>query len=403
MRDEYYQFDEHSCGLAALRMALCHAASPAWRFVTLYEHPPYSLKQLEQAARAYGFSLEFYQSPAQIFDYPAGKRKPFLVLMDESGADHLCLVKRIGKRRVIFLDPHRGRRTMDKDDFKKSWKGIWASCVQTRKDPPPKARTFFPLGSRILSYLLLFIEELLIGFGFYFLNAAPSFVPPILILLSFVIEVERRFLLLRFMRRFDRRWQGRIYDPNPDRLRKNYECFNLFKKNIFASFSSVIVSLSSAILLTVLLGINAPAFFLSAGAVAIMDLVIALIVSFPRRKKLADLSERERKLYGDGTEKEKREEIESLSRESDRYGKILLIEQAVRLAGVILFAFLPLIFIEEPSANYYLFHLFGLYVVAEGFRQTSEYVVDRPNQARNKGYFREYMAKDFPDEEQPLL
>ena len=65
--------------------------------------------------------------------------------------------------------------------------------------------------------------------------------------------------------------------------------------------------------------------------------------------------------------------------------------------------FLPLIFIEEPSANYYLFHLFGLYVIAEGFRQTSEYVVDRPNQARNKGYFREYMAKDFPDEEQPLL
>lgn len=389
-----YQFDEHSCALAALRtLSVILTKKRGWKNLTFDTHPPYSLETLEKEMSEYGFDLRFYQSEKQSFDYPSKDKKPFLALLSEKDKTHMVVVKKITEEKVIYLDPSSGKEVAKKEHFIALWTGLWGEMTERAETPPPKADRIVPIWEEIIVDGLLFVTEICLGLGLAFLDKTPLWLTLCCMGLALLFEEGRRLFILMAIRSFDKKYLNDVYDDEPKRMRTNYERFCGLKKNLFADASAVVSQVMTSLLIAAIVGMNSPSFFLSLGVVLALLCGEKLIFNRYFSSKRIRMQKEEKILFESYEESEKRQLLFSLSKDADRYGKMMLLERSILTITVGIFSLLPSIMANDSSLNYYLFHLFALLFIQKGGSDVFDYAFGKREREINALYFKEYISK----------
>ncbi len=389
-----YQFDEHSCALSSLRtLAYLKTKKRGWKNIAFSAHPPYSLKTLEEEMSSFGFDLRFFESEKEKFSYPFEKEGPFLALLNEEEGIHMVVVTEIEKETVTYLDPAKGETHLKKESFLSLWSGLWGIMEQYHVSKPPKAKRIVPLWKEILSDAFLFVSEICLAFGLALLDKAPLWLSLTCLGLYLLLEEGRRIFILCSIRSFDKRYLLSVYDKDPNRLKINYERFNAFKKNLFADTASVVSKIGTIVLLSVIVGLNTPSFFISLGGV--LALLCGEKLLFHRYFSLKGkrMRKEEGMLFQSEKEEEAKQLLFSLSKDADKYGKTMLLERGILTFVTAAFSLFPSLMSNEASLNFYLFHLFALLLIEKGGAEIFDYVFSKKEREMNELYFREYIFK----------
>ncbi len=389
-----YQFDEHSCALSSLRtLAYLKTKKRGWKNIAFSAHPPYSLKTLEEEMSSFGFDLRFFESEKEKFSYPFEKEGPFLALLNEEEGIHMVVVTEIEKETVTYLDPAKGETHLKKESFLSLWSGLWGIMEQYHVSKPPKAKRIVPLWKEILSDAFLFVSEICLAFGLALLDKAPLWLSLTCLGLYLLLEEGRRIFILCSIRSFDKRHLLSVYDKDPNRLKINYERFNAFKKNLFADTASAVSKIGTIVLLSVIVGLNTPSFFISLGGV--LALLCGEKLLFHRYFSLKGkrMRKEEGMLFQSEKEEEAKQLLFSLSKDADKYGKTMLLERGILTFVTAAFSLFPSLMSNEASLNFYLFHLFALLLIEKGGAEVFDYVFSKKEREMNELYFREYIFK----------
>jgi hypothetical protein len=393
-----YQIDDESCSLAALKMILIatsHKKAFAYLDISLH-HPPYSLLEMSNQAKEYGFALTFLKADGSDISYPNGLKKPFLVLLKGSKSTHLVMIKHLSKKRVYYLDPAEGKVHLRKEEFLKRWVGVYGVCQRLDEVPlklPPIPK-LYPSSWASITTLCLIIFSLCLAGGFYYLNQDGNFIIPIVCFtLAAVVEISREALNSYFSRKFDQKWLTETYDPSNERFKNNYLHYCEFKKMSLQKGSNAISFLLFIMALEILIGLNCPYFFLASGILLVSLFFYEKYHFHQLKKKGRELEEDESILWKDGTRSKKINMLGQLSVEASSFSKSLVYSRIVLAFIVVALSFIPLISAPSVTLNYYLFHLFALLSVGEAFLHVLQYAFEDPIRSASKGYFLEYFAK----------
>ena len=391
------QAGQEGCGLAALRTLLVNLShNQNYRYLTLEGHPPYSLAQLRDTAQKEGLKLEFRRAVETSAIRKADKFPLLAVLKTSTGADHMVIVSGLKNGKLIVLDSSEGKKLIPYEDFEAVWTCIYGEVVSYE----PKVCSFhkpsivptWPLAIQIIIEL---ISDGALLCGFYFMDGSGSFIYPVTFFMIFALSaVLRRVLGTYFLKKFDLKWLGSIYDKNPSHFRTNYEHYHQFKGFLFVSPFDCCSALFLLLALAFLIGVNNPSFFIALGAIGVYEGLASLLFSRRLRKRRKVLAETEESLFsGRLDEKETFLRLDSLNKETydiaDGIGNFRVVFYALCLA----LTFLCFIGQNSVSLNFYLFHFFGLITAGDSFERCFSYLLSMPLREEETEYFREYFAK----------
>jgi len=392
------QAGREGCGIAALRTLLIYLSHDRnYRYLTIEGHPPYSLEALTKAAAKEGLRIEFRRAicvssirEADVF--------PLLVLTKTpKGNGHLLLVTQISDKGLAALDPAAGRRTIKIPDFEAIWTGIYAEVLSYEpKKASWRKKRILPIGPLVAEIALELGSNTALLFGFYFLNGSGSFCYPITCFFVFALTmILRRFLSTRTLKKFDQRWLGATFDKDPRRFRENYERFNSFKNDLFASPLQFFSSLFLLCALAFLLGTNNPSFFLALAGVGVFQGLWVYLLTGSLKRKRRRLTVTEESLFSAPLSPgEASTALSTLGKATYQLADEIGYSKIVFYAFCLALTFLC--FIGQPvvSLNFYLFHFFGVLAGGEAFEKMFLFLFSRPYREEDEEYFREYLAKD---------
>ena len=124
---------DFSCGAAALASLLTYhygrAVSEDEVLKAMYEEGDqekikkvgFSLLDMKQYLASLGMAAEGYRTP---LDKLSKVKIPAMALINNKGYMHFVVIKGLLGDRVLLGDPSSGTRTVDREEFEKSWNGI---------------------------------------------------------------------------------------------------------------------------------------------------------------------------------------------------------------------------------------------------------------------------------------
>ena len=396
MRQFVYQEDEKGCGLACLRMALIEATGEKnYKYLRLEEHPPYTLKQLQEAAAKEGVELTFYKAENKE-EFVKLDQFPVLLLLKENDSEHLVYATQARKEKIQIYDPALGPYWASRAELMEKWGLVYGEVEVTSKEKcnwrPPKlcsfSDLFFPSLFSLLSSLSLFA-------AFFFMKDEGNYIVSILLLALYgILEILSRQFLGKAMKRFDEKWLRKIV-ASKEETHERYLRFYSIKRHIFPSFFRVVVSLIAAILVTALFGLNNAFFFLSVAGLLLYLLVSELTIwrGINRRKKKLECDEKNL-FQGVSDEVDAAQLIQNLNQESYQIGSFLSYERIVYVAFLLGLALLPLAMAETVTLNYYLLHFAALFSIGEALKNVFGYFSETPSREADLLYFYEYFMKE---------
>lgn len=250
-----YQGNNHDCGFASLKMYLAILAKDK---SYLYIPKPskrekYTLEDLARISKSYGVPLECYgcsKESCHELDEPS------LTLIDEN---HVVLVKKVKKRKIILYDPDRGKIKITKDEFLRRWRCVIlttnspetvAKLVKIRHKIVPTKLTVFETISAILSSVILVS-------AFYFLNSTQNYVYSFIFLGLFLIfQIIEKSILYKQVYNFDTKYIPYYFEMLKNCKKKNYEEYIDYKRSFFVANRTFISSFLTALMITFLLCLN---------------------------------------------------------------------------------------------------------------------------------------------------
>jgi hypothetical protein len=391
-----YQGDEQGCGLSSLRaLLILESHQRGYRYLNLEGHPPYSLESLKDAALKEGLTLSFKRvsGPKRLED---NTQWPLLLLLGPEKDSHMVLARKRLGRRILVDDPSAGRHYLKIAELNQLWNGIYGVVVSYERQPCPYHRPSFGEGGRrYLALALGVLSQVCFYIGFYFMGLENGFYGTLGFLSSGVLlEIGERYVAVWAMKCFDKKWLFYVDDPEPGKLKKNYEHYYAFKKGLYSHWLSFFSSFVFFISLSFLVGFNNPTFFASIASLAVYLFLEATLFNPTMRLSRRNLEGREQALFANRLkEDERRHEIAYLAKESYRLGDYLGYGQAVGFAMVMALAFIPSLAVNDFSLNYYLFHFFALYAIAGALREVYSFFENHDLQESQYDYFLEYFVK----------
>ena len=250
-----YQGSDHDCGFAALKMLLAILAKDK---SYLYIPKPskreyYNLNDLVDLSKTYNLNLEANGCTKDYYDHLV---IPSLTLIDEN---HVVLIKKKYKNKLIVYDPDAGVVKMKKDEFLRRWRCVVLepiSCDGILKIDRNRQQ-ILPLKLNVLSSIVsLFSAAVLIG-TFYLLNKAENFVYSLIFLGLFVVtQIIEKCILYKQVYTFDREYIPKYFGIKKNCTRDKYIKYNEFKKQFFTSNRNTLASVLLAFTITFLLCFN---------------------------------------------------------------------------------------------------------------------------------------------------
>lgn len=392
-----YQGEEEGCGLASLRMLLCILAKKKnYRYLTLKGHPPYSLEELRKAAGKEGADLVFKRAEVKE-DLLFCRRFPLLLLLGKVEDPHMVLIKKAWGGRFLVYDPALGPSWKKKSDILSKWSGLFGEV----RSYEPQRCSYHPVNSPIFASLALVsffavLSEASLYAGFYLLKEVENSPWPLLFfLLAGFLEVVKRLVGTAGMKRFDRRYLLRIYDPDEKTLRENYEHYYRYKKGLFGGWLDFITAFFFAVALSALVAFNNPFFLVSLAGLAAFLAFQGLFFERRIHEEDGSLSAAEKSLFASHEEKAKKlETIRSLNAKAYDLASFASFYRLYFLVVALGLSFIPLFSQAEFSLNYFLFHFFALLAIGEAVQRVYAFFVEAPLRSHEYDYFLEYFLKN---------
>ncbi|MBQ7994910.1 MAG: hypothetical protein IJ247_01670 [Bacilli bacterium] len=390
MRQEMiYQSQDNTCSLAVLKMLMVDASGDKrFKFYKPRKGGPYSLKDVETIAKEEGFRVTFKKVEDKE-EIKNNTEYPLFVTFEENGLVHA--VKVISERLGYFhiADPSKGRYSLSKKQFISKWTGVYGTIVREKEIAPSKDKLDLVPKKNIA--VLLFVELIAISSllaGMYFVDENGNYLVPVICFSVFAImEIFRRSLSIRFMKKFDEKWLEYVF--NGKNKKDAWARYHSLEKNIFASPMNLLSSIISSVSIVLIGGLNEPSFFLSAaltiGAVAIKQ----AFDSFTKDKLKVVSTSKEQELFSKGGGIEEAKEVKAYGY---KYGSYFSYGQIITVFLVLCFAIIPLLHSGHISLNYYLFQFFGLFVLSSLLEKIFAFEEEYIAREKDLMYFYEYLS-----------
>jgi hypothetical protein len=392
-----YQGDEEGCGIACLRMLLSLLSKERnYRYLTLDGHPPYSLEALQKGAAKEGLNLLFKRVTSKEELY-ANTAWPVLLLLGKENDSHCVLALKERGKRILIADPSSGKRWRKIEDVFSDWNGIYGEVLSYSpvKCPYHKKELKMPAVFIFSSIAEIFSEAALYA-GFYNVEKNGDYLLSVVAFALFgLFAIGKRYFAVSAMKRFDQENLDKIYDPEPKRLKENYQHYYHLKSLYFGGWIEFVSALFFSSALLLLVGFNSPYFLVSAAGY----LAFALFEGFYWQSHLegekADLERAEKTLFsGEMKPEEKKESINELSQKAYQLGDFVSYSGAIRLVLSLALALIPVLAEQKISLNYFLFHFFALLAIGEGFEKIVSFFLHSRERSQEFDYFLEYFLKE---------
>lgn len=259
MRFFIRQIKNKDCAFACLKMLLV-IKSRCTDYLYLEQRKDdvsYSFLDIINIANREGVHLEAYKcvDKKEIIGY---KNLPLMILFREFDSLHMVLLLKITKKYAKIADPKRGIYKMKIKEFLEKWNFEFIESTDKRISKPKykikNIRTITYTLPSLFFHILSFIS---LSIGFYLSNAQSYFFMPLVAFSLFAIfEFINQRLLLRNMKKFDKKVIRPCFENNNINAKKTLNDLTLFKRCIFANPIILISSILISFLILIMLGIN---------------------------------------------------------------------------------------------------------------------------------------------------
>ncbi len=396
MRQFIYQESEKGCGLASLRMAMIEATGDKnYKYMRLERHPPYNLKELQEATAKEGGKLTFSKANSKECINEA-LSFPCLLLLKENGNDHMVYVPKRKKTKFLIYDPQFGPYWAKIDELKEKWTLISGTIemFNKRKSPytKPKIR---PSESVVIPLITTLLSCFCIFGAFYFMQNDSNYLISIgLLALYGIFEILGKSLTISSMKKFDETWMPSIAFKRRY-LKERYLHYHALKKTLYPDVLTLISSAIFSLSIIVLFSFNNSMFLISSSCIILYTFLSTFIFERKISTKKNVLEKIETNLFKDGLSDDQiLDAFKNISNETYKIGRFLSFEKILSVVVVIMAALIPLATIENVSLNYYLLHFGALYALGECLRNFFEYLASKEKREKEVMYFYEYFYKE---------
>ena len=250
-----YQGNDHDCGFAALKMLL---ANKVHNKSYLYIKKPakkkdYSFYDLIKIAKSYGFRLSSFQMPVEdVRSIPNGT----IVMIKEN---HMVFLKKVGKRKVTYVDPNIGKVTCSLREFEKRWSGYVIECINAsdaREIESGKIR-MTPVWMDVIHYVIIGVIFISLMSGFYLINDNSSIILTMIFLLLFAVtELVENWYIIKELKYFDKQFLGIYFSRRFNQNFSKYRSYLDYKTKYFIVSKLLVSDMILITVFSILLCIN---------------------------------------------------------------------------------------------------------------------------------------------------
>lgn len=238
-----YQCQSKGCGYACVKMLLCKRdKNRNWAYADEPEaeqNAP-SLNEIKEYGAKHGLNLRSYRVGSP-YDWRFLASKNALVLLEEDGLQHMCVLVKASKSDLAILDPSRGKRKIKIRRFERIFSGVVMvtdlGVVSRKKDvPKPNIRS---VKNGWIPMLLSFASVFLIGMGFLLSERASKWIA----LPFYLVGLTSLGLFLvcsRYLQSvFDRKYQRGLLEEDPELRKELFTHYYTYKNAIFGTIPRV--------------------------------------------------------------------------------------------------------------------------------------------------------------------
>lgn len=238
-----YQCQSKGCGYACVKMLLCKRdKNRNWAYADEPEaeqNAP-SLNEIKEYGAKHGLNLRSYRVGSP-YDWRFLASKNALVLLEEDGLQHMCVLVKASKSDLTILDPSRGKRKIKIRRFERIFSGVVMvtdlGVVSRKKDvPKPNIRS---VKNGWIPMLLSFASVFLIGMGFLLSERVSKWIA----LPFYLVGLTSLGLFLvcsRYLQSvFDRKYQRGLLEEDPELRKELFTHYYSYKNAIFGTIPRV--------------------------------------------------------------------------------------------------------------------------------------------------------------------
>lgn len=238
-----YQCQSKGCGYACVKMLLCKRdKNRNWAYADEPEaeqNAP-SLNEIKEYGAKHGLNLRSYRVGSP-YDWRFLASKNALVLLEEDGLQHMCVLVKASKSDLTILDPSRGKRKIKIRRFERIFSGVVMvtdlGVVSRKKDvPKPNIRS---VKNGWIPMLLSFASVFLIGMGFLLSERVSKWIA----LPFYLVGLTSLGLFLvcsRYLQSvFDRKYQRGLLEEDPELRKELFTHYYTYKNAIFGTIPRV--------------------------------------------------------------------------------------------------------------------------------------------------------------------
>lgn len=199
-----------------------------------------SLNEIKEYGAKHGLNLRSYRVGSP-YDWRFLASKNALVLLEEDGLQHMCVLVKASKSDLTILDPSRGKRKIKIRRFERIFSGVVMvtnlGVVSRKKDvPKPNIRS---VKNGWIPMLLSFASVFLIGMGFLLSERVSKWIA----LPFYLVGLTSLGLFLvcsRYLQSvFDRKYQRGLLEEDPELRKELFTHYYTYKNAIFGTIPRV--------------------------------------------------------------------------------------------------------------------------------------------------------------------
>lgn len=361
-----YQGNDHDCGFAALRMLF---ANKTKNKSYLYIRKPlrrksFTFYDLNMIGKAYGFRLLAYQMPVEDV-----KSIPNNTLIQLKG-NHAVYLKKVTRRKVIYVDPNVGMLKVSHSEFEKLWTGCLIECsnLKNAEKVKTKKKRISPIWMDVIHYALIAIIFAALMAGLYLINDNSSIILTMVFLALFAVtELVENWYILKELKYFDYQYLERFFSHKRNQNLKKYNSYMDYKKNYFLNSKLLVSSMILISAFSILLCLND-----YRNVFAFMILLLVRVLDNTLFSKREKESVKEIEQIEESAFSNPKTIVKNLTKANNMAGKFGLnssLKKVVYMFVSLCLALGMMLASEIVSTNFIIFH-FGIYfLMSEAFER----------------------------------
>ena len=238
-----YQCQSKGCGYACVKILLCKRdKNRNWAYADEPEaerNAP-SLNEIKEYGAKHGLNLRSYRVGSP-YDWRFFASKNALVLLEEDGLQHMCVLVKASKSDLAILDPSRGKRKIKIRRFERIFSGVVMVTdlgIWSRKKDVPKP-SIRSVKNGWIPTLLSFASVFLIGMGFLLSERVSKWIALPFYLVG-LMSLGLFLVCSRYLQSaFDRKYQRGLLEEDPELRKELFTHYYTYKNAIFGTIPRV--------------------------------------------------------------------------------------------------------------------------------------------------------------------